>query len=91
MSGSKFAIPSIIQILSEFPCSKILIGSPDKVSYSAITCLQAPQGVTGTERLKTSVLATTAMLFIGTPGYCDEALKTATLSAHIPDGYAAFS
>lgn len=60
-------------------------------SYSSNTCRQEPQGETGREVNPVLLYAAIANVFIDRSGCCDMAVNNATRSAHMPDGYAAFS
>ena len=74
-----------MKIFSE-PNIRIRIGVPPCFSYSDITCLHAPQGVTGLEVNPLLSFAAIAMAVILASGYVDLAENIATLSAHNPDG-----
>ena len=84
--GSKSILFSNTIIFPVSPFNITLIGSFDRFSYSAITCLHDPQGDTGKSTKKFSDLAVTAIALNGIPGNCDEAANIATLSAHKPEG-----
>lgn len=81
---------SITMILF-LPARINLILFPLLASSSAITCLQLPQGVTGSAVNPSSVNAATAIATGLSSGKFDNEADMALLSAQIPEGNAAFS
>ena len=66
--GSSIAVPSGIIIVSSSPYRIVLIGLPESASVSAITCLQAPQGLMGFSVHPSVLRAAIAMAITAFPG-----------------------
>ena len=93
-SKEKGSISDMEEVLTTLPTSPIkisVIGSCWLTSYSNKVCLQAPQGPTGLSTILCGEFAVIAILLTFLSGKVAPAFHIATRSAHIPDGYAAFS
>ena len=89
--GNKESNELVFTTSPNSPIKSTLMGSFWLISYSDNVCLQAPQGPIGLSTLEIDELAEIANFLILTPGKSEPAFQIATLSAHIPEGYAAFS
>ena len=82
---------AVFTISPTSPINKTSKGCFCLISYSDKDCRQAPQGPTGLSTFVIDELAEITNFKIFTPGNSEPAFQIATRSAHIPDGYAAFS